>query len=414
MEGRTPPRRLAVLSLVATVLGLAGGAAAFVLIRLIALLTNLALFRRVGWTLPDMAQVPRGPLLVVVAMTSGLVVSLLAKWSPEIRGHGIPEAMDAVLTKQSRIHPRTAVAKPLSAAIAIGAGGPFGAEGPIIVTGGALGSLLGQVLPVSPSERKILLASGRRRRAWRRRSVRRWPPSCWSSSCCCSSSRPGRSCRSSCRLRSPAVSTRRSSGPARCSQVRPTTTTGSPSSRSSRVLGVCCGLLAVVITRGLFLVEAATAVSRVASSGIRSSARSASRRSGSPSHERSASAMTRSATCCSIGSPSARWPRSQSAKLLAWWVALGSGTSGGTLAPDAAHQRRVRQPVRLRGRNTSRPASHIAPGAFALVAMAATFGAAVGATFAADRVPVRADARLPDHPAADVGHRHRRRRRRDR
>jgi H+/Cl- antiporter ClcA len=93
-------------------------------------------------------------------MTGGLAVALLARWSPEIRGHGIPEAMEAVLTQQSRIHPRTAVAKPLSAAIAIGTGGPFGAEGPIIVTGGALGSLVGQVLPMTASERKILLACG--------------------------------------------------------------------------------------------------------------------------------------------------------------------------------------------------------------------------------------------------------------
>src|SRR5207253_8199021 len=102
----------------------------------------------------------RGPWLVVAAMAGGVVVSILARWSPEIRGHGIPEAMEAVLTKQSRIRPRTSLAKPLSAAVAIGTGGPFGAEGPIIVTGGALGSLLGQVVSVSPSERKILLACG--------------------------------------------------------------------------------------------------------------------------------------------------------------------------------------------------------------------------------------------------------------
>ena len=81
-------------------------------------------------------------------------------WAPVIRGHGIPEAMEAVLVRQSRIAPRTAIAKPLSSAIAIGTGGPFGAEGPIIVTGGALGSLLGQVLHVSANERKVLLASG--------------------------------------------------------------------------------------------------------------------------------------------------------------------------------------------------------------------------------------------------------------
>ncbi|MGH9002484.1 MAG: chloride channel protein, partial [Acidimicrobiia bacterium] len=83
-----------------------------------------------------------------------------AKLAPVIRGHGIPEAMEAVLTRQSRVAPRTAVAKPVSAAVAIGTAAPFGAEGPIIVTGESLGSLLGQLLPVSPAERKILLACG--------------------------------------------------------------------------------------------------------------------------------------------------------------------------------------------------------------------------------------------------------------
>src|SRR5256714_9370014 len=77
-----------------------------------------------------------------------------------MRAHGIPDAVEAILTKQSRSSPRAAVAKPVSAAVAIGTGAPFGAEGPIIVTGGALGSLIGQVVRVSPSERKILLAAG--------------------------------------------------------------------------------------------------------------------------------------------------------------------------------------------------------------------------------------------------------------
>src|SRR3546814_19950155 len=94
------------------------------------------------------------------AMVGAGIVTLLAKWSPVIRGHGLPETMEAILTKQSRIAPRTAVAKPLSAAVAIGTGGPFGAEGPIIVTGGAIGSLIGQAVRVSPSQRKVLLASG--------------------------------------------------------------------------------------------------------------------------------------------------------------------------------------------------------------------------------------------------------------
>src|SRR5438067_9432601 len=156
----TPPRRLVLLSVLAAALGVAGGAAAYVLVHLIALLTNLTLLHRFGWKLPSFAHHHPGPWVIPAALAGGFLVSLLARWSPVIRGHGIPEAMEAVLTKQSRIAPRAAVAKPLSAAIAIGTGGPFGAEGPIIVTGGSLGSLVGQLVPVSPSERKILLASG--------------------------------------------------------------------------------------------------------------------------------------------------------------------------------------------------------------------------------------------------------------
>src|ERR1044072_587357 len=147
-------------AVMAAALGLVAGGAAYVLLHLIGLLTNVALFHRFGWGFPSFRHLPRGPWLIVAAVTGGLVVSLLALWSPVIRGHGIPEAMEAVLSKQSRISPRAALAKPLSAAIAIGTGGPFGAEGPIIVTGGALGCLIGQIVPVSPAERKILLASG--------------------------------------------------------------------------------------------------------------------------------------------------------------------------------------------------------------------------------------------------------------
>src|SRR6266550_4004280 len=160
MRAETSPKRLLLLSFLAAILGLAGGVAAYALLHLIGLLTNLALFHRYGWTVPSFRHLPRGPSLILAAVAGGFVVSLLAKWSPVIRGHGIPEAMEAVLTKQSRISPRAALAKPISAAIAIGTGGPFGAEGPIIVTGGALGSLVGQALRTSSAERKILLASG--------------------------------------------------------------------------------------------------------------------------------------------------------------------------------------------------------------------------------------------------------------
>jgi chloride channel protein, CIC family len=148
------------MSLIATGLGLAGGGAAWLLVRLIALLTNAALFHRYGWTLPSFRDFHPGPGLLLVAGAGGLVVAVIARWAPIIRGHGLPEAMDAVLTHQSRISPRAAIAKPTSAAVAIGTGGPFGAEGPIIVTGSALGSIVGQVIRVSPSERKILLACG--------------------------------------------------------------------------------------------------------------------------------------------------------------------------------------------------------------------------------------------------------------
>src|SRR4051794_31371822 len=149
------PRRLALLSALAALLGLAGGAASWVLLHLIGLLTNAALLHQYGWELPSLAHYDPGLDLLLVAAGGALIVSLLALWSPVIRGHGIPEAMEAVLTRESRISPRAAVAKPLSAAVAIGTGGPFGAEGPIIVTGGALGSLMGQFLKVSPAERKI-------------------------------------------------------------------------------------------------------------------------------------------------------------------------------------------------------------------------------------------------------------------
>src|SRR5919107_3996817 len=156
----TSTRRLVLLAALAALLGLAGGGAAWVLLHLISILTNLALFHRLSTEGRSLAALDPGWSLFVAAVVGATVISLLAKWAPLIRGHGIPEAMEAVLTKQSRIAPRTAIAKPISAAIAIGTGAPFGAEGPIIVTGGSVGSLLGQVLPVTPSERKILLAAG--------------------------------------------------------------------------------------------------------------------------------------------------------------------------------------------------------------------------------------------------------------
>src|SRR5678816_990573 len=102
-----------------------------------------------------------GLLVIIVPVIGGIAVGLMALYgSKAIRGHGIPEAMEQILTNKSKIRPSITFLKPLSAAISIGTGGPFGAEGPIIATGGAFGSTLGQLLKITHYERKVLLAAG--------------------------------------------------------------------------------------------------------------------------------------------------------------------------------------------------------------------------------------------------------------
>ncbi len=153
--------RILLVSLLAAVIGLLAGFAAFGLYSLISIITNLVFFQRFGLTLPSLKNNPLGLWIIIVPVIGGLIVGVMAKYgSSKIKGHGIPEAMEAVLTNRSRIQPRVAILKPLSAAIAIGTGGPFGAEGPIIQTGGALGSLIGQLIHTTASERKVLLACG--------------------------------------------------------------------------------------------------------------------------------------------------------------------------------------------------------------------------------------------------------------
>jgi H+/Cl- antiporter ClcA/CBS domain-containing protein len=153
--------RMLLLSMLAAIIGLAAGFAAYGLYSLIALISNLVYYQRVAFTLPSLKSNPLGLWVVIVPAVGGLIVGVMAKYgSPKIKGHGIPEAMEAVLVNRSRIQPRVAILKPLSAAIAIGTGGPFGAEGPIIQTGGALGSLVGQLIRTTPAERKVLLACG--------------------------------------------------------------------------------------------------------------------------------------------------------------------------------------------------------------------------------------------------------------
>jgi H+/Cl- antiporter ClcA len=153
--------RMPLVSALAAAVGLIAGVIAFLLYNLIALFTNLIFFHHVSFKMVSIREHHLGYWVIVVPVIGGIIVGLMAKYgSRKIRGHGIPEAMEAVLTNRSRIEPKVAILKPISAAIAIGTGGPFGAEGPIIQTGGAFGSLIGQVLHTTPSERKVLLACG--------------------------------------------------------------------------------------------------------------------------------------------------------------------------------------------------------------------------------------------------------------
>ena len=145
----------------APVVATAGTAAAWALLQLIALVTNLAYFGRLSTAAVDLAQSPWGIAAALVPPVGCLIIGLMARYGSEkIRGHGIPEAIEAILIGSSRIQPKVAVLKPLSSAVSIGTGGPFGAEGPIIMTGGALGSLFAQLFNLTAAERKTLLVAG--------------------------------------------------------------------------------------------------------------------------------------------------------------------------------------------------------------------------------------------------------------
>ena len=374
----TTSRRLLLLCVLAAVIGLAGGGAAYVLVHLIALLTNLAFFHRVGWSLPSFTHLHRSPGIVLVAVAGGLIVATIAKWAPIIRGHGIPEAMEAVLTKQSRIAPRTAVAKPLSAAIAIGSGGPFGAEGPIIVTGGAIGSLLGQLVPVTPSERKILLASGA------------------AAGMAATFGAPLAAVVLAVELLIFEFSTRALIplmisaslaagmhslffGSGRLFTVPAHDFAGLSQLPFYAVLGLACGLAAIVINKGLFAIEDGFRRlpigqfwwPAIGALGFSCVGLAVPRALGVGYDQISDVLNGRLA----VGALAVL----ALAKLVAWWVALASGTSGGTLAPIllisgcfGALFGHLAQSV---------PGVHASVGAFALVAMAATFGAATRATF---------------------------------
>ncbi|HEV7861382.1 MAG TPA: chloride channel protein [Acidimicrobiia bacterium] len=381
LRARAHARRLLLLSVLAAVIGSLAGLAAYVLIHLIALITNLAIFGRTGWSLPSFRTLDPSPRLVIAPVLGAIAVAGLAKWAPIIRGHGIPEAMEAILRKQSRIAPRTAIAKPVSAAIAIGTGGPFGAEGPIIVTGGSIGSLIGQVIDVSPSERKILLASG---------------------------AAAGMSATFGAPLASvmlaielllfefsprafiPLVVAASISGGIHSAifgsgplfHVPPHHYAGLGQLPAYAALGLACGALAVIIAKGLFAVEhgfrrlpvgefwhpaigavffgvVGLAVPRALGVG----------------YDAIDDALGGHLTVGVLAGLLV-------AKLVAWWVALGSGTSGGTLAPILLISATFGG-LLGRGAANLAPGLGISAGAIADVAMAATFGSATRAPFTA-------------------------------
>lgn len=157
----TTDPRVVVISAIAVFVSAAGVLAGAGLLQLIKLATNIAYFGRFSFADLKLQDSPLGLWTVLVPVAGSLVIGLMARFGSEkIRGHGIPEAIEAILLGRSRLDPKVAILKPLSSAVSIGTGGPFGAEGPIIMTGGAIGSLIAQMLPVSDNERKTLLVAG--------------------------------------------------------------------------------------------------------------------------------------------------------------------------------------------------------------------------------------------------------------
>jgi len=306
-----------------------------------------------------------------------VVIVLLARWSPVIKGHGIPESIEAILFGEARIQPRAAIAKPVSAAIAMGTGGPFGAEGPIIVTGASIGSLLGQLLTVSSGERRILLAVGAAagmagvfatpvaavvlafELLLFERSLRALLPLALATSIAAA-------------LHEVLIGAHPLFAVTRDLTV--------PASHLPLyvVLGVAVGVLAIVLNKGLFFVESLYARLPI------------------PTFWHPVLGALGYALIgllvpgtLSVG----YWAITDAvngrfllgaavvlfvAKLGSWWIALASNTSGGTLAPMFLIGATMGESIGI-GFAHLFPALHIQPAAFALVAMGATFGAAARA-----------------------------------
>jgi len=157
----TTTPRVILLSILAVGIGILSTFVAWLLLRLISLFTNLFYYGRWRTTMVSPAANHLGWLALFVPVVGGLIIGIMARYGSErIRGHGIPEALESILINGSKVQPRLAILKPLSAALSIGSGGPFGAEGPIIMTGGAIGSVISQLFRLTAAERKTLLVAG--------------------------------------------------------------------------------------------------------------------------------------------------------------------------------------------------------------------------------------------------------------
>src|ERR1700732_1295662 len=157
----TTTTRVVPISALALAIGVLASFVALALLRLIGLFTNLFYYGRWSTALISPARNHLGIFAVVAPLGGALIIGLMARYGSErIRGHGIPEAIEAILINGSRVEPKVALLKPISSAISIGSGGPFGAEGPIIMTGGAVGSMVAQLFHLTSAERKTLLVAG--------------------------------------------------------------------------------------------------------------------------------------------------------------------------------------------------------------------------------------------------------------
>ncbi|HEX7359681.1 MAG TPA: chloride channel protein, partial [Bryobacteraceae bacterium] len=380
VSGGTTASRMWLLSAVAVLLGLVGGGAAVGLFKLIGLITHLTLLHDVSTSLPSLRGYHPSGWIVLTAIAGALIVSLLAMWAPVIRGHGIPESLEAILFRDSKIRPRAAIAKPLSAAITIGTGGPFGAEGPIIVTGGSIGSLIGQLLPVSPAERKIMLATGAAagmsatfnapvasvilaiELVLFERSLRTIVP-----------------LMIACSIAAAIHIVAFESTP--LFAVTAKLHVGLTHLPLFAVVGLISGVMAVLLNKGLFAMEAGfrklpvnifwwPVIGALCFSLIGL----VEPRTLSMGYSAISDTLNGRFTFTALAVLFV-------AKLMSWWISLGSQTSGGTLAPMFLIGATMGAALG-HGFEHLFPSLHVSPAAFALVAMAATFGAATKAVFA--------------------------------